>query len=98
MYADDTTLSSTLDYFGQYNRNENAEFLINTELVKINEWLKLNKLSLSVKKVKYLIFETARSNNTINQLNIKTDNANIDIVFKKRAVTHSYSLAQINQY
>ena len=89
MYADDTTRSSTLDYFGQYNRNENAEFLINAELVKINEWLKLNKLSLSINKIKYLNFETARSNNTINPLNIKIDNTNIDIVFKKRVVTHS---------
>ena len=89
MHADDTTLSNTLHYFGQYNINENSEFVINTELVKINEWLKLNKLSLSVKKIKYLNFETARSNNTINPLNIKIYNTNIDIVFKKRVVTHS---------
>ena len=39
MYADDTTLSSTLDSFAQHSKNENVEFLINTELDKINEWL-----------------------------------------------------------
>ena len=42
IYADDTTLSSTLDSFAQYSKNENVEFIINTELDKINEWLKLN--------------------------------------------------------
>ena len=50
MYADDTTLSSTLDSFAQYSKNKNVEFLINTELEKIYEWLKLNKLSLNVNK------------------------------------------------
>ena len=37
VYAGDTTLSSTLDYFAQYDKNENVEFLMNTELEKINE-------------------------------------------------------------
>ena len=56
MYADDTTLSSTLDSFAQYSKNDNVELLINTELDKINEWLKLNKLSLNVNKSKYMIY------------------------------------------
>ena len=80
MYADDTTLSSTLDYFAEYSKNENVEFIINTELEKINEWLKLNKLSLNVNKSKYMIFKTARRNNMINPLNIKIDNTYIDRV------------------
>ena len=80
MYADDTTLSSTLDSFAQYSKNENVEFIINTELDKINEWLKLNKLSLNVNKSKYMIFKTARRNNMINPLNIKIDNTYIDRV------------------
>ena len=84
MYADDTTddttLSSTLDCFAQYSKNENVEFIINTELDKIKEWLKLNKLSLNVNKSKYVIFKTARRNNMINPLNIKIDNTYIDRV------------------
>ncbi len=47
-YADDTTLSSTLSCFKSNNTiNDN----INGELNKISEWLKLNKLSLSIKRV-----------------------------------------------
>ena len=80
MYADDTTLSSTLDSFAQYSKNENVEFIINTELDKINEWLKLNKLSINVNKSKYMILKTARRNNMINPLNIKIDNTYIDRV------------------
>ena len=30
MYADDTTLSSTLDLFSTYEQNGNVEFVINT--------------------------------------------------------------------
>ena len=36
MYADDTTLSSTLDSFAQYSKHKNLEFLINTKLDKNN--------------------------------------------------------------
>ena len=80
MYTDDTTLSSTLDSFAQYSKSENIEFLINTELEKNYEWLKLNKLSLNVNKSKYMIFKMARRNNMINPLNIKIDNTYIDRV------------------
>ena len=80
IYTDDMTLSSTLDSFAQYSKNENVESLINTELDKINEWLKLNKLSLNVNKSKYMIFKAARRNNMINPLNIKIDNTYMDRV------------------
>ena len=53
IYADDTTLSATLSTFGQYEiQSEN----INTELNKIDVWLKLNKLSLNINKTKAMIF------------------------------------------
>ncbi len=46
LYADDTTLSSTLSCF----KNNNAIIdNINDELNMISEWLKLNKLSLNIK-------------------------------------------------
>ena len=50
MYADDTTLLSTLDNFnGNQSTNQNA-IQINAELTKIVDWLTVNKLSLNIKK------------------------------------------------
>ena len=52
---DDTTLSATLNTFGNENEiNEN----INYELNCILNWLKLNKLSLNLNKTKAMIFHT----------------------------------------
>ena len=52
MYADDTTLLSTLDNFnGNQSTNQNA-IQINAELTKIVDWLTVNKLSLNIKKKK----------------------------------------------
>ena len=47
MYADDTTLSSTIDSFSDINSNASADSLINAEIGKVIEWLKINKLSLN---------------------------------------------------
>ena len=44
IYADDTALSSTLSNFSDNIHNDNLESLINNKLLKINEWLKINKL------------------------------------------------------
>ena len=46
MYADDTIIYFNIEDFGQ----QNTEVEINTELEKINTWLKLNKLSLNAQK------------------------------------------------
>ena len=51
MYADDTTLSSTIDSFNDINSNANADSLINAEICKVIEWLKINKLSLNKKQI-----------------------------------------------
>ena len=53
MYADDTTLSSTIDYFSDITSNTNADSLINAEICKVIEWLKINnyhiiKLNLNI--------------------------------------------------
>ena len=45
IYADDTTLYSTLDVFGNYISKN-----LNIELTKIADWLKLNKFSINIKK------------------------------------------------
>ena len=78
IYADDTTLSSTLNVFSDKTHDQNFESLINEELVKINDWLKINKLSLNVVKSKFMIFQKKKKN--IQILNLKIDNVNIDQV------------------
>ena len=49
MYADDTTL------YCNVNQNITAE-VINGELLKVNQWLGANKLSLNVTKTKFMVF------------------------------------------
>ena len=72
MYADDTTLSSTLNQFiDSTHQNKSVEFLINYELCKVMEWLNINRLSLNKEKSKYMIFQT---------LTLKIDNINIEQV------------------
>ena len=51
MYADDTTLYSQFD--NARNANHGIELEINNELTNINDWLKINKLALNIKKSKY---------------------------------------------
>ena len=46
MYADDTTIYFNLEDFDEYLRTQT----INNELEKINNWLKLNKLTLNTEK------------------------------------------------
>ena len=54
LYADDSTLTRTL---GSFNIHGNFPD-INIELDKINEWLKVNKLSLNIGKSKYMLFNS----------------------------------------
>ena len=62
MYADDTTLYSNIDSPNQNNMMRLTETKINAELAKIDEWLKINKLSLHLKKSKYLVFKKTTTN------------------------------------
>ena len=52
MYADDTTIYFSLEDFPIHNRH----IQINRELDKVNTWLKMNKLSINVKKNKVYAF------------------------------------------
>ena len=54
-YADDTTLSSVLNYF---ENNQSFSGNINTEVEKVHDWLKVNKLSLNISKTKFKIFHS----------------------------------------
>ena len=55
MYADDTTLTSTINTFNGNTNNDNVETSLNVELLKINEWLQINKLSCLFFNEEYLL-------------------------------------------
>ena len=73
IYADDTSLSSTLNTF-RCNTNVNT----NNELSKISESLKVNKLSLNTKKTKAMIFHMPQKQVTFPKLEI--DGTSIEFV------------------
>ena len=54
LFADDTNL------FLSGHNLDMMETIINQELKEISEWLKVNKLSLNIKKTHYMIFTTKR--------------------------------------
>ena len=56
MYADDTTLVSTLENFGTLNNIAVIEDEINKEITKISHWLHSNKLLLNTAKSKFMVF------------------------------------------
>ena len=56
MYADDTTLISSLETFGDRKNPKYIENNINTEISKITTWLKSNMRNLNVEKSFFLIF------------------------------------------
>ena len=60
MYADDTTLNSTLKSFGDVTNLERLQHNISTELSNVVRWLDLNKLRLNVLKTKYMLFHMAQ--------------------------------------
>ena len=78
LYADDTTLCSTLNAFKPKSQNETLNGNINKELCKIDKWLKLNKLSLNTTKSKFSIFHMPQKRVEIPLINI--NNVNIECV------------------
>ena len=54
LYADDTTLNSTLDTFGTNQADIEKSIII--ELQNILKWLDVNKLCLNVSKSKFMLF------------------------------------------
>ena len=61
-------------------RNVNIDLCIsiNNELSKVNEWLKINKLSINAAKSKYTTFQ--KTNKNIQDLDLKKDNLHIERV------------------
>ncbi len=79
IYADDATLSTTMEIVISEINNNDIEVMINRELAFINDWLKSNKLSLNISKCKYMIFHTPRKRLT--QCNY-IENTNVDRVYE----------------
>ena len=72
MYADDTTIYFNLEDFDpRHIENET-----NNELERVNIWLKLNKLSLNIKRTKLMIFGSKQKK--IKEINISIDNVQIE--------------------
>ena len=69
--ADDTTLYCNLD-------DTTSDILLNNELTKITDWLSSNKLSLNVKKTKFMVFHTPQRR--VNYPTLKLNNVNIERV------------------
>ena len=78
VYADDTTLSGTLRLISNNFPNVNVSSAVNKELNNVNEWLKLNRLSLNISKTKYIIFHTPQRK--IEELDLKIDDIIIERV------------------
>ena len=64
MYADDTTLYCNIN-------NANSDIILNNELCTISDWLSSNKLSLNVKKTKYMVFHTPQKKSNLSNSKIK---------------------------
>ena len=76
-YADDTTLMCSLN--SQDLRNpEELSIIINLELDKISEWLKLNRLSLNIAKSKFAMFHMPQKK--IADLLLKIENVALERV------------------
>ncbi len=60
IYADDTILSTTIEIVFNNAKDVNVVSKLNAELAFVSDWLKINKLSLSIQRCKYLIFRTNR--------------------------------------
>ena len=69
MYADDTTLVGNLSNFDNNNGND-CNKNITIELASLDDWLKLNKISLNEKKTKVMMFYSQQREVPIIRLNM----------------------------
>jgi len=76
VYADDTTLSATLNSF-EFGTSDHEE-LLNNALQRVNNWMKANKLSINKKKTKAMIFHMPQRR--VVPPNLKIDNESIEYV------------------
>ena len=64
MYADDTHLYCNIN-------ETTTEGIINTELSRVNVWLKANKLSLNVAKTNFMVIHTSNKIVELSQIKNK---------------------------
>ena len=74
MYTDDTTIYFNLEEFEYLNRERD----INSELKKVNTWLKLNKLILNAWKTKLMFFH--RKQKQVDEINVQINGTQIERV------------------
>ena len=72
LYADDTTLTTVIDYEMAYHYNTEIADQISLELSNIIDWLNANRLSLNIDKTKYIIFNCKNKHNKFD-LSIKVN-------------------------
>ena len=70
MYADDTTLLSTVQNFKSNHSSNSLSYNINAELTKITQWLAVNRLSLNAKNTKMMIFHSKQNKLSVNEIPI----------------------------
>ena len=73
LFADDTNI-----YFSRQNLND-LELILNQELHAVAEWMKSNRLALSILKTNFVLFHSRRLE-PYKSLNLKTDGVNIQEV------------------
>ena len=94
LFADDTSLNSTISVFPSINCEE-LSAKITSELSKISDWLRANKLSINVKKTKFMQFRYSQKPiNSLPKLLLKMDEKIIEKVetFKFLGLTISETL------
>ena len=74
LYADDTVL------FISDKSLHNIKSYMNLDLEKLNNWLKLNHLTLSISKSKFMIIGSSQRLNKIDSISFKVDNMDLDEV------------------
>ncbi len=78
IYADYTTLSTIIEIVIRSTIDLAISEILNNKLSMVNNWLKVNKLSLNIKKSKYMIFHSKKKK--VQSLILKIDNVNIEQV------------------
>ena len=76
MYADDTTL------LFKSADSTSLQFHINDCMSKIVHWFKINKLTLNIKKTKYMIFGTSNALLYFDDISLNYGNDIIERVYK----------------
>ena len=82
IYADDTNLFSPICSFDCTINGDKASMssVINNELALVQEWLNINKLSLNVKKTKYMLFHHKQRKLNNEPINLSINNQPIERV------------------